>query len=136
VIVRLPGSSPISEEACLKLVALTHVSSGLLEVIWSHCKKTSRFDLACKVLEKALETVPLPKSDELEQRRRLVELYVGDAAMPEKAIDHVEALLRTNAGDKTARDAAQRLLSSREVGSRAAAALQQARRQSQPPPKM
>jgi hypothetical protein len=67
-------------------------------------------------------------------QRRLVDLYVGDAKTPASAIDHVEALLALDPSDAAMRKAAQRLLSVREVASRAASALQGARRSTMPPP--
>jgi hypothetical protein len=129
----LPARSPLPDETCRRLVALVSSSLGVLDALEAHCKKTDRPALACELVEAALERFELPKKSVLELRRTLAELYSGEANLPDKAITHVEALLEHDATDARARAAANRLLSSRSVGSRAANALQQARRTTRAP---
>ena len=69
----------------------------------------------------------------MKQRRRAIELYTGEAGVPAKAIAHVESLLIDDPSDEVARKGAEKLLSSRDVAPRAAAALQAARRHSRLP---
>jgi hypothetical protein len=126
----LSARTPISDEACKQLLLFVPSSSAVLSVLEEHCRKTGRTALACTLLEQAIEGHGLTEARVVDQRRRLIELYLGDAAAPEKAISHVEALLGRDPADAKARAAAERLLTRRDVASRAAAALQQARRQS------
>jgi tetratricopeptide (TPR) repeat protein len=122
----LPSKSPLSDEACRKLLVLLPVNQNLLGVLETHCRNTGRFALACELLEESLAGAS--KAGLVERRRRLVELYVGDAKTPEKAISHVEVLLEQDPSDAQARAAVERLVRIPEVASRAAAALQAARR--------
>ncbi len=125
----LPRQSPLSDEACRKLLVLLPESQTLLEVLEKHCRNTGRFELACELLEASLEVNPVSKVKMIERRRHLIELYMGDAKTPEKAISHIEHVLDQDPSDAQARAAAEHLLSDHQVASRAAAALQAARRQ-------
>lgn len=129
MIVPLPASSPLSDDACKNFAKLASTHPILLEVLEAHCRKTKRFGLACQFLELAVEQPNLPRATEVEQRRHLVKLYTGEAASPANAMPHVEALLEHDPADEVARSAAERLLSTKQVAARAAAALQKARRQ-------
>jgi hypothetical protein len=133
-IAQIAAKTPLSDEACKRLLVLVPANAAMLGVLDAHCQKTGRARLACALIEEAIERHALSEMRVLEQRRRLIELYLGDAATPEKAIAHVEEVLLRDPNDEGARAAAQRLLSTHEVASRAAAALQHARRKSQSPP--
>jgi tetratricopeptide (TPR) repeat protein len=130
-LVLLTDKSPLSDEACKRLVFLAPEAPRLLTVLESHCRLTKRAALACELLEDALALPSLPEATALEQRHRLLELYGADA----RAMPHVELLLAVDPADAAARKAAEKLLSVREVASQASAALQTARRNSQPPPR-
>jgi len=132
-IVPLPAKAPLSEDTCKRLMALVPSHPILLGVLEAHCRKTSRIELACSLIEQAILVPDAPKPTLLEQRQLLVKLYTGEGGKPAGAISHVEALLEENPLDATARAAAERLLSTREVAARAAAALQKARRQMRAP---
>ena len=129
IISMLPSQSPLSDEACRKLLVLLPESQTLLGVLEKHCRNTGRFDLACELLEASLEGNPVSKVKMIERRRHLIELYMGDAKTPEKAISHIEHLLDQEPSDAQARAAAEHLLRDHKVASRAAAALLAARRQ-------
>ncbi len=129
VISLLPSQSPLPEEACRKLLALLPASQALLGVLERHCRRTDRYGLACELLELSLDGASVPKAEINERRRRLIDLYIGEAKTPEKAIGHVEDLLQQDPADELVRAAAEKLLRVRQVDSRAAAALQAARRQ-------
>jgi hypothetical protein len=133
-IAQLGAQSPISDQACKRLLAFVSASPAMLDVLETHCVKTRRAGLACALIEEAIETCGFSETRTLDQRRRLVDLYLGDAAMADKAMPHVETLLRRDPGDARAKAAAERLLSNRDVASRAAAVLQDVRRKSQVPP--
>lgn len=132
-IVPLPATLPLSEEACKHVVALAKTHHALFDVLDAHCRKTKRFTLACELIELALGDPNLPPALALKLRRRLVELLTGEASAPAKAIVHVEALLNQDPHDEVARKGAEKLLSSRDVAPRAAAALQTARRNTRIP---
>jgi tetratricopeptide (TPR) repeat protein len=129
IISMLPSQSPLSDEACRKLLVLLPESQTLLGVLERHCRNTGRFELACELLEASLEGNPVSKVKMIERRHRLIELYMGEAKTPEKAISHVEYVLDQDPSDAQARAAAEHLLGDRRVSTRAAAALQAARRQ-------
>jgi hypothetical protein len=133
-IAQLTAQAPVSDEACRRLLAYLPASPAMLGTLDAHCQKTGRAALGCELIEEAIEQHGMSEARLLDQRRRLIELYMGDAGTPQKAISHVEKILVHDPADARARAAAQRLLSTHEVASRAAAALQEARRKSQPPP--
>jgi hypothetical protein len=128
-IVPLPAAQPLSEEACKRVVALAPTHPILFDVVDAHCKKGKRFELTCALFEQALGDPALTKSAAAPVRRRLIELYIVDADTPAGALPHIEALLAEDPTEELARGAAERLLSNRDVAARAAAALQEARRQ-------
>jgi hypothetical protein len=134
IITLLPAKSPLSDEGCKKLLALLPASSSLLSILEAHCQKTERVTLACALLEQGIASPGLPDARIVDHRRRLIDLYLGPAKTPDKAMPHVEDLLGRDRNDARARAAANTLLSVREVASRAAAAIARARRQSQMPP--
>jgi hypothetical protein len=127
-LVQLTAKTPLPDEACEKLMALSTASLRLLDALDAHCRKTGRAKLACALRESVVSTAALSPAAIVEQRRHLVDLYVGEASAPELAMPHIEELLRREPTDARARAAAERLLSNREVASRAAAVLQEARR--------
>lgn len=129
-IMRISASTPVSDGACRRLARLAHANPKLLDGLESHCRKTGRLPLARELFELVLEHPDLPTHTEMGFRRRVVELYLEDASTYASAISHVEILLEHDAGNEAARAAANKLLSNREVASRAAAALHAARRKS------
>jgi hypothetical protein len=133
IVTSLTAKTPLSDEGCKGLLALVPANLALLGALETHCRKTGRLGLACELFEQAIERQGLAEVKVVELHRRLIELYMGEANAPEKAISHVEALLSRDPADAQARPAAERLIPNRKVASRAAAALQQARRQGRPP---
>jgi hypothetical protein len=130
LVATLPATNPISDEACRRLLALVPAGLSILYELEAHCRKTERADLACELFEQTLAEHPMPKKSVTELRRRLVAIYIADSTTPERALPHVEALFADDIGDPHARAAAEKLLSNRDVASRAAALLQQVRRSS------
>lgn len=129
MIVPLPATSPLSDDACKQLAVMAPSHPIVLEVLEAHCRKTKRLALAAAVLERGLAEPGLPKATITDARRRVIKLYVGELATPAEAIGHVEELLAHDPSDEVARSVADRLLSTKQVAARAAAALQKARRQ-------
>jgi hypothetical protein len=128
----LSPKQPLADEACKKLVELVPAVPRLLNALEGHCVATGRSALAAHLIESALLDPSLPGPIVVEQRYRAIELYLGDAGTPAAAIDHVEDLLARDPGDAAAKKAAEKLLSVREVASRAAAAIAAARRSMAP----
>lgn len=124
----LPAKQPLADDACKKLVELVPAVPRLLNALEGHCRLTQRPALAAWLIEAALLDPSLPSPIVVEQRTRVIDLYMGDAANPAAAIDHVEDLLQRDPGDAAVRKVAERLLGVNEVASRAAAALALARR--------
>ncbi len=119
----------LSDDACRKLLVLVPTNARLLDALESHCRSTKRPALACELIETVLREHPSSDDALTTQRRhRLVELYMGEAASPAQAIEHVEHLLARDPANANVLKVAEKLLSIREVASRAAAALQLARR--------
>jgi hypothetical protein len=112
----------------MRLVVLAPVNTRLLDGLESHCRATKRPTLATAILEQALTDPALADDDIVKYRRRLVELHIGEANTPESAMAHVESLAEHDPTDEVARRAAERLLGTPAVGSRAAAVLQTLRR--------
>jgi hypothetical protein len=126
-LLQLPAKDPLSDESCVKLLALVPANAQLLQALETHCRATKRFGLACDLFEQAL-TQEAEDTVVVARRHRLLELSMGEAQRPAVAIAQIEALLARDPGDTVAVKQAERLLSVREVASRAAAALQTARR--------
>lgn len=127
--VLLTPKDPLPDDACRKLVALVSANARLLDALEAHCRSTKRAALACELIERAIaEDASASDALTAQRRTRLVELYFGEAAAPARAIEHVEQLLERDPNDAAAFKAGERLLSNAEVASRAAAALQKARR--------
>ncbi|HVH45766.1 MAG TPA: hypothetical protein VM925_25610 [Labilithrix sp.] len=127
-LLQLAGKEPLPDDACKQLVTLVPSNPRLLDALETHCRATKRPALACVLLERALLDEGAPEELVAQRRQRVVDLYMGDAASPAEAMPHVEKLLERNPADAGALKVAERLLSTREVASRAAAALQTARR--------
>jgi hypothetical protein len=125
---QLSPKDPLPDDACKQLLALVPVNPRLLDALETHCRATKRFALACALIEQTLLDRELAEEMAVQRRRRLLDLYLGEAASPTEAIAHVELLLQRDPSDDAVFKVAERLLSTREAGSRAAAAMQAARR--------
>lgn len=127
-LVKVTPATPIADDACRKLVALVPANPKILDVIEQHCRATKRAVLAGEVIEKAIAE-DTGASDALtkQRRERAVEIFTEASAVT-RAMDHIEKLLELDYNDAVALRACERLMSNREVSSRAAAALQKARR--------
>src|SRR5262245_25391634 len=132
IVTSLSAKTPLSDDGCKGLLAFAPANLALLGALETHCRKTGRLGLACDLFEQAISGKGLPEVKVVELRRRLIELYMGEAGEPDKAISHVEVLLERDPNDAQGRATAERLIPRQKVASRAAAALQQARRSGRP----
>jgi tetratricopeptide (TPR) repeat protein len=133
IVTSLSAKTPLSDEGCKGLLPFAPANLALLGALEAHCRKTGRLELACDLFEQAISGQALPEVKVVELRRRLIDFYMGEAGKPDRAISHVEALLTRDPNDAQGRATAERLIPHRKVASRAAAALQQARRSGRPP---
>ena len=76
-----------------------------------------------RLLEQQLAAPEASAEDILRIRERLISLYAGDLVEPDRALPHIEEVLRDTPGHELARGAAHRLVSHKSFGGRAAAAL-------------
>lgn len=127
-LLKLKTKAVLTDEYCEKLLVLGKHNTRILDVLETHLKKSSRAPLAAKLRERAIDECDLREGAVVEQRRALIDLYLGDVGTPAAAMPHVEALLERDASDRQARAAAEKLLSTLEVASRAAAALRALRK--------
>lgn len=126
---QLPPKTSLSETACHQLVALVPSNARLLDALEAHARATKRFALAASLLEEAIATDTAASDDLVAQRRkRVIQLHMNEAASPELAMPHVEALLERDPSDTAAWEAGEKLLGVRAVASRAATAIREARR--------
>jgi tetratricopeptide (TPR) repeat protein len=82
-----------------------------------------------KLLEQAIPKKSEGEGDPAAEgplRARLIALYLDELQQPERALGHVEELLRVDPGSEAARDGARKLLSHKLLGARAALALENA----------
>jgi hypothetical protein len=125
---QLTPKTPLSDDACKQLMALVPTNARILDVLEAHCCATKRHALACVLIETCLRDPSTSDAVALQRRKRLLQLYLGEAANPTEAIVHVEEILKSVPTDQPAFEAGEKLLSNRAVASRAAAALATARR--------
>jgi tetratricopeptide (TPR) repeat protein len=89
--------------------------------------RARRFPDLAALLEKALAAVN-SEDEQHALRVRLIPLYIGEAGTPEKAIGHVEEVLRRDPQNEVAHKGCDALLKYSSVAKRAADALQERRR--------
>ncbi len=128
-LVLLGAKQAVADDACRKLLALVPVNPKLLDALEAHCRATKRAALAAELVERALlEDDAAPAPIVTQRRHRLLDLYFGELNTPSRAIDHVELLLERDPNDAVAFKGGERLLGKSDVASRAASAVQKARR--------
>ena len=76
-----------------------------------------------RLLEQQMAAPEAPPADVTRLRERLISLYVGHLMEPDRALPHIEEILRENPAHELARGAAHRLVSHKAFGGRAASAL-------------
>jgi hypothetical protein len=134
LLVPLPQRTPLADDTCRRLLPLIPFHPRLLDLLDAHCQATGRSALGCELREQALASAEVTGELEVAMRRRLLERYLEHGSIPPAAIDHAEALIARVPGDSVAMQAADRLLRARDVASRAAALLKDARSLSRRPP--
>jgi golgin subfamily B member 1 len=125
-----PKDPPLSDDIVKQLVPLAKANPRLIDALEGHCKSTKRPALAQAMFEAAIASEGIPDAVLIPWRQRATDLYMTDTnpSQQAKAMPHVEDLLKRNPNDAIAYKACERLLSNREVSSRAAATLQTARK--------
>lgn len=111
-------------ETYQQLVRLEPADEQLREALEARYVRVNRFRDVARLLEQALALDPPPGRDEAARlRAKLIEVFANQLKEPERAMPHVEALLEVVPGHAEARRVAMRLLESKGLAARAAAAL-------------
>lgn len=111
-------------ETYQQLVRLEPRDEALRAALEARFVRASRYRDVARMFEQALATDPPPETDEATRiRQKLVEVFAGHLKEPERAMPHVEAILEVDPTNAEARRVAHRLLESKGLAARAAAAL-------------
>ncbi|MDF2697131.1 MAG: Exonuclease SbcC, partial [Labilithrix sp.] len=111
-------------ETYQQLVRLEPGNEELRNALEARFVRANRYRDVARMFEQALSTDPAPPSDEAARiRQKLIEVFANQLKEPERAMPHVEALLEADPSNAEARRVANRLLESKGLAARAAAAL-------------
>lgn len=111
-------------ETYQQLVKLDPTDEPLRSVLEARYVKANRYRDVARMFEQALAADPPPDVDDTAQiRAKLVEVFANQLKEPERAMPHVEALLDVDPTHPEARRVALRLLESKGLAARSAAAL-------------
>lgn len=106
------------------LVRLEPADESLRDALETRYVQANRFRDLARMLEQALAQDPPPSDAERARiREKLVDVFANQLKEPERAMPHVEALLEADPSHEDARRVAIRLLESKGLAARAAAAL-------------
>ena len=111
-------------ETYQNLVKLDPSDESLRNALEARYVKANRYRDVARMLEQALVSDPPPEAEDASRiRGKLVEVFANQLKEPERAMPHVEALLEVDPTHPDARRVATRLLESKGLAARAAAAL-------------
>lgn len=111
-------------ETYQQLVRLDPSDEYLRNALEQRYVKANRFRDVARMLEQALSADPPLDGDEaLRVRGKLIDVFANQLKEPERAMPHVEAILEADPTNPEARRVATRLLESKGLAARAAAAL-------------
>ncbi len=111
-------------ETYQNLVKLEPGDESLRNALEARYVKANRYRDVARMLEQALAADPAPDPDSAGRiRAKLVDVFANQLKEPERAMPHVEALLQVDPTHPDARRIATRLLESKGLAARAAAAL-------------
>jgi len=111
-------------ETFQQLVRLEPGDEQLRDALEIRFVRANRYRDVARMLEQALAADPPPPDDEAGRvRQKLIEVFANQLKEPERAMPHVEALLESDPTNLEARRVATRLLESKGLAARAAAAL-------------
>ena len=111
-------------ETYQNLVKLEPGDEELRNALEARYVKANRYRDVARMLEQALATDPPPDAESAGRiRAKLIDVFANQLKEPERAMPHVEALLEADPTHPEARRVATRLLESKGLAARAAAAL-------------
>ncbi len=111
-------------ETYQNLVKIDPGDESLRNTLEARYVKANRYRDVARMLEQALGAEPPPHQDDAGRiRAKLIEVFANQLKEPERAMPHVEALLEVDPTHPDARRVATRLLESKGLAARAAAAL-------------
>jgi tetratricopeptide (TPR) repeat protein len=111
-------------ETYQQLVRLDSSDEEMRNALEQRFIKANRFRDVARMLEQAIGADPPPPAEEQNRiRQKLIEVFANQLKEPERAMPHVETLLESEPHNAEARRVATRLLESKGLAARAAAAL-------------
>jgi tetratricopeptide (TPR) repeat protein len=111
-------------ETYQNLVKLEPGDEAMRNALEARYLKANRYRDVARMLEQALATDPPPDPESAGRiRAKLIDVFANQLKEPERAMPHVEALLQVDPTQPDARRVATRLLESKGLAARAAAAL-------------
>jgi len=111
-------------ETYQQLVRMEPGDEQLRDALEGRYVRANRYRDVARMLEQALAAEPAPAGDDAARiRGKLIEVFANQLKEPERAMPHVEALLEVDPTHPDARRIATRLLESKGLAARAAAAL-------------
>ncbi|MBX3258595.1 MAG: tetratricopeptide repeat protein [Labilithrix sp.] len=111
-------------ETFQQLVRLDPADEELRNALEARFVRANRYRDVARMFEQALAADPPPPEEEAARiRQKLIEVFANQLKEPERAMPHVEALLESDPANAEARRVAHRLLESKGLAARAAAAL-------------
>ncbi len=111
-------------ETYQQLVRLDPSDESMRNALEARYIKSNRYRDVARMFEQALASDPPPQPEEAARiRQKLIEVFANQLKEPERAMPHVEQLLEVDPQNPEARRVATRLLESKGLAARAAAAL-------------
>lgn len=110
-------------ETYQQLVRMEPGDEGFRNLLEARYIKANRFRDVARMLEQAIAAEPSDPIDAASIRAKLIDVFANHLKEPERAMPHVEALLAVDPTHPEARRVATRLLESKGLAARAAAAL-------------
>ncbi len=111
-------------ETYQQLVRLDPGDESLRSQLEARYVQANRFRDVARMFEQALAQEPPPETDDADRiRAKLIDVFANHLKEPERAMPHIEAILERDPNHAEARRVASRLLESKGLAARAAAAL-------------
>ena len=115
------GSDEIAIEVYQRILRIDPTDVGALDALQTRFLSSGRHREAVRLLEQAAAKAEGAEASKL--RSRLIEVYTDELGEPQRAMPHVEALLREDPGHERALGVAEALLENKVMAPKAAAAL-------------
>ncbi len=121
VVEGVAGSDDVAIEVYQRILRIDPTDAGALDALQTRFLSSGRHREAVRLLEQAVAKAEGAEASKL--RSRLIEVYTDELGEPQRAMPHVEALLKEDPGHERALGVAEALLENRVMAPKAAAAL-------------